>query len=154
MTAPGTKPAGNPMVGCVALLIMGGLALWAFGFFGSSTGSGAPEYSRAPAAPAWQPPAGFALAPGDPSVALRWMERSEFDCTYSSGSCWGIEAVAHDGCSSNLYIELSLQDASGTAIGMTNDTVGSVSPGQRAKLVFDTFEGAATKARISDVSCY
>ena len=113
-----------------------------------------PPTATAAPTPAWAPPAGYTIAPGEPTVGWRWMDGKEFDCTYSRGSCFGVEAVARDGCPSSLYVELSLQDASGTAIGMTNDTVGSVSPGQHAKLIFDTFEEAVRKARIAEVSCY
>jgi hypothetical protein len=82
------------------------------------------------------------------------MKASEVTCTYSSGSCWGMEAIARDGCPASLYVEISILDASGAAIGYSNDVAGSVSPGQHAKLTFDTMEDGASKARLAEVSCY
>lgn len=146
------KKKGNPLVGCAFLLVLGGAGLWFLS--GSGLGVGAPTHTSAPAAAAWQPPASFALAPDDPTVAVRWMDTAEFKCTYSSGACWGMEVVARDGCPSSLYVELSLMDATGAAVGYTNAVAGSVSPGQHAKLVFDTLKEGVAKARLTQVSCY
>lgn len=148
--APAAKKAGNPVAGCLALVVMGGIAWW---IFGPSGGAAVPARVKAPAA-AWQPPAGYMLAPGEPSVAVRWMDAPEVKCTYSTGSCWGIEAIARDGCPTSLYIEVSLLDSGGAAIGYTNDVAGSVTPGQHAKMTFDTFKDGIAHARISDVACY
>lgn len=119
---------------------------------GAGDGGGAPAASRAPAAPWW--PSDYNAYPSDPSVAWRWMEPNEFNCTYSDGSCWGMEVIARDGCSSSLYVELTILDSSGAAIDYTNDVAGSVTPGQHAKLEFDTFDEDADKARLAEISCY
>jgi hypothetical protein len=111
-------------------------------------------YVAPPAADNSWVPSGLSVSSDDPTVAWRWMTASEVDCTYSDGSCWGIFAVPHNGCPSSLYIELSVLDAAGNAIGLTNDVAGAVQPMQQAKLVFDTFEKGADKARIAKVSCY
>jgi hypothetical protein len=109
-------------------------------------------HTLAPAAEFWQP-SGYQLADDEPSVAWRWMEKGEFDCRYGGSGCWGIEAIARYGCPNSLYVELSLLDSAGTAIGYTNDAIGAVAPQQHAKLLFDTFEDGAQKARITQVSC-
>ena len=92
----------------------------------------------------------------DQNVAWRWQATSEFRCTYSGidGRCFGIEVVTRDGCPDSLYVELSLIDANGAAIGFTNDTAGAILPGQHAKLVLDTFEMSAVQGRVTQITCY
>lgn len=106
---------------------------------------------RAPAATVeanWIP-AGFLRSP-ESSVAYRWIDGQ----TCLLDSCWGIEAIARDGCPSSLYIELSIEDTAGTAVGYTNDTVSSLKAGQRAKFTFENSEDTGQKARVTKVSCY
>jgi hypothetical protein len=62
--------------------------------------------------------------------------------------------IPKDGCPSSLYVELSILDSAGNAIGFTNDTAGAVIAGQQAKMVFDSLESGAVKARLTDVSCF
>jgi hypothetical protein len=95
----------------------------------------------------------YELILADPPVAFRWLKGSEFDCSYSGASCWGMYVIPKDGCSS-LYVQLSIEDGNGTVIGSTGDSVGAVKAGQRAKLIFDSFDDAAQSGRVSDVSCY
>jgi len=111
-----------------------------------------PAAPRATVVPAWWP--SDLLGHEGDLTAWRWLKKSEFDCTYSDVSCWGMKVITRDGCPSSLYVELSILDSSGTAIGYTNDTVGSVAARQEAKLVFDTFEEDAEKARLAEISCY
>ena len=128
-TAPGwTKPAGTPLRG---RWIIGALVVVAVLIAIGTTRNGGtavptqrpgtvPAVSRAPAATVsrtaaatrWWP-SDYSLVPSDPTVAFRWMKSSEFDCTFSTGKCWAIEAIARDGCPSSLYIELSILDTSG-----------------------------------------
>jgi hypothetical protein len=48
----------------------------------------------------------------------------------------------------------NIEDASGTVIDYSNDSLGSLSSGQQAALEFVTYEGAADTAQLTDVSCY
>ena len=106
-------------------------------------------------APIWYP-AGFTAATSEQggAVAWRWLTSTEVHCTYSDASCFGMYAVPKTGCPSSLYVELSLIDSAGNAVGYTNDVAGAVSPGQQAKLVFDTFDKTVKQARLSKISCY
>lgn len=120
---------------------------------GASVHTPRPTVASTPVAAWW--PSDFTPAPSDRTVAYRWLKAGEFTCRYQTGSaCWGMYVIARDGCPGSLYVELSLTDGSGTVVGMANDTAGAVQRGQKAKLVFDTFEEAAMKARLADVSCY
>lgn len=113
---------------------------------------GVPSRTAAPAADRWVP-AGFKTVPDDDSIAYRWLDENEFSCDIAD-RCWGMEVIPHDGCASSLYVELSIEDSAGTAVGLTNDTVGAVKADQKARLVFDNYETGGRKARITDVSCY
>lgn len=119
---------------------------------GHLTPTPAPTPQAAPqAAPvaAWWP-SGFS-ATADPAVAYRWLAKNEFTC--SLDSCWGMEAIARDGCPASLYVEVSVSDSSGAAVGYSNDTAGAVRAGQHAKLVFENTESTGRTARLTNVTC-
>lgn len=99
----------------------------------------------------WDIPAGFERAVADPDIAYRWMENP----TCLLDSCWGLEVVAREGCPGGLYIELTTLTPDGTVVGFTNDSVGSVSYGGKARMVFDNVDRdqGATKARVDEISC-
>ena len=89
---------------------------------------------------------------GDTEVKWRWLENAETNCDY--GRCWGMEVVAVEGCDNALYVELALEDDNDINVGMTNDTTGKVSPGQKARLTFNVFDESARSASLSEMSCY
>lgn len=143
-----TTPPGRPhqqrnvlAAGIGALVVL--FALGVIGRLGKAS---------APAAAWW--PAGFSSLSSDPAVAGRWMTTSEMTCRFSTGGCWGMFVVARDGCANSLYVEVSLMDDNRTVVGSTNDGVGTVAPMQQARLEFDTFDRAATRAKFAKVSCY
>lgn len=68
--------------------------------------------------------------------------------------CWGMELITQNGCPNSLYVELSILDEAGTSVGYTNDTTSALSPGQRAKMLFESFEDDAHSARLTEVTCY
>lgn len=86
-------------------------------------------------------------------IAYRWLSSGQFSCSYSTGSCWGMSVRSKAGCNS-LYVEITILDSQGNNIGYTNDTTSGLQPGQNAKMVFDSFEDNASKARLAKVSCY
>jgi len=150
-TAKASKsPAERLLVGLIALaLVAGGFLLWSkiqvdtiMNDVGSELASLRPSLG-----PGWAP-AGFKVTT-NPNVAIRWMEPAEIP----TGSSWGLIAVTRLGCST-LYVELSILDSTGAAIGYTNDVLTGILPGQDAKLTFSDYTTGAAKARISDVSCY
>lgn len=146
---PTTKPPNRKGVVAVVLLALVGLFV-----YGSLTGTGGVAVRTGPpVAEGWSVPAGFTRVPDEDAIVFRWLDDSEFSCDIGD-QCWGMEVIARDGCASSLYVELNIEDASGTAVGYTNDTVGSLKPDQKARLVFDNLEATGRKASIGDVSCY
>jgi hypothetical protein len=112
--------------------------------------SASPTKSAKPE-PAW-PPKGWALYEDD--MAYRWLKPSSFSCSYSGARCWGIQLIPLTGCPAMLYVEISLLDGGGNVIGFTNATAGAVGPGQKAKLVLDTYNDNARQGQLSQISCY
>lgn len=152
---PVPKLTGGGMSGAARILISGGLIIVvllvlarAYSAPGNLGGGG----GGAPTAPdiSWVQ-SGFTPY-ADGTVAYRWLDGFK-DCEVAD-SCWGMEVIARDGCPSSLYVELSIINDAGTAVGYTNDVAGAVERGQMAQLVFDNFEKDASKARLTKIFCY
>jgi hypothetical protein len=88
------------------------------------------------------------------NLAWRWGTSKETTCSYSSGSCWSVMVIAKSGCSSSLYGEIKIFDSSDVQIDYTNDSTSTVSPMQKVKLTFDTFNDEAQTAQIGELRCY
>ena len=147
-------PVRFAMAGLVLVLLTTlGFAYKPVGMPGATTSGGVATTADTSSNLGWSPPSGFERFSGDTSIAYRWLERKEFACLYGY-NCWALEVIPHEGCPNNLYVELTLQDRSGTAVGYTNDTVGSVDPDQKATVTLRTFEEGAEIAHIGDISCY
>lgn len=150
--APSSRPSSRPikLVAGVFVLLIAFAAIAQLGA-GRGGGGSAPRATAQVAASAWMP-SGFTLS-SDTNVGYRWLKEGEFRCEFAD-RCWGLMVVTRAGCPSNLYVELSIADAAGRAVGFTNDTVGSVRAGQEARMIFDNFETGGRRASIADVSCY
>ena len=100
-------------------------------------------------------PSGYTLISYDPPIAFRWLKSKEFSCSYSYSRsyCWGMNVIPQSGCTS-LFVTLSIEDRSGTVIDSAVQEAQGVGPGQRAKLIFDTFNLSTDTAHIADVNCY
>jgi hypothetical protein len=96
------------------------------------------------------PPSGFQLAGLD--VAFRFLKPGEVSCGGVGGVCYGMELVTLAGCSS-LYVELTVLDASGANIGMTNDLRSNVRAGERVIMRFSSYDVGAKQARVEEVTC-
>lgn len=84
-------------------------------------------------------------------VAWKWADNP--DCDYFG--CFGMTVRADDQpCPNGLYVEINLLDGKGNVIGYSNDTVGSLSLGQKAKLIFDVTDNDVKSAELTDISCY
>jgi hypothetical protein len=62
--------------------------------------------------------------------------------------------IARTGCPSSVYAEINLLDGNKTNIGYTNDSTAGLGAGQKAKLVFDTFDNGVKSASLGKISCY
>ena len=141
----------NSLVIAGAVLVVAMIVVVATGSPTDSKDPG-PAAAKASASP-WFP-AGFRLISVDPPVAGRYLDASEFACDLPDTRCKGMLVVAKDGCASSLYVALSVSNASGTAVGFTNDLMGGVAPLQQAKLVFTVLEPDAATVSVSEVVCY
>jgi hypothetical protein len=98
----------------------------------------------------WYPKGWFEWDDG--SVAYKWTHGA---CdSYGASGCWTMRVISQNGCPDGLYVEINIENASGTVIDYSNDSLGSLSSGQQAALEFVTYEGAADTAQLTDVSCY
>jgi len=86
------------------------------------------------------------------NVAWKWAEGPD-PCGYSR--CWYnyIKVISRDGCPSGLYAEVNKLNSSGTVIGWSNDSVPALGPGQKARLVFVTYD-PADSSTLAEISCY
>jgi len=112
-----------------------------------------PSQTPTPTVTTWYPD-GYFVWSGDSDLAWRWMPHRKLDCTYSSGSCWGIYVISKSGCSSSLYAELTIFNKNNVQIDYSNDLTSSVGPFTKVQLIFDTFNDAANSGRLSQLSCY
>lgn len=85
-------------------------------------------------------------------IEYRWLMPSAFDCAYGD-VCWGMQVRPVTNCDRGLYVEINVLAANGEVIGWTNDSVPALGAGQKAKLVFESFERDAQSAEIASVSC-
>jgi len=86
------------------------------------------------------------------NVAWKWADGPS-PCGYSR--CWysHIKVVSLNGCPSGLYAEVNKLNSAGTVIGWSNDSVPSLRPGQKARLVFVTYDPADASS-LAEISCY
>jgi hypothetical protein len=73
-------------------------------------------------------------------------------CEYAH--CVTLEVYAYEACPSLVYVEGNVIDALDRVIGLTNDTLGSLSAGQTGLVTLTFTEDAGEKVRISDTACY
>ena len=140
----------------IALSIIGGIAGGGSTDNSSSntesTSTSAAEEPEVDVAP-WYPDGYFEAQEG---IAFKWMTTAENNASDACTGdwCWGAYAIARDGCPSSLYAEITISDSQGVQIGYTNDSVGSVAPGTKVRIMFNTYEDSAKTAKLAKISCY
>lgn len=89
-------------------------------------------------------------------IAFKWMTVAEDNASdaCTGDHCWGAYVISRDGCPDSLYAEITISDRQDVQIGYTNDSVGSVEPGKKVRLMFNSYEASASTANLSKVSCY
>jgi hypothetical protein len=99
-------------------------------------------------------PAGYNSYSGDDNVAWKWTDAvgGGYDCEYGD-ACWAMFVITRDGCPNGLYAELAIFDKNDVQIDYTNDLTTYVSPNQKVRLGFDTFNDNAYSASLADISC-
>lgn len=102
----------------------------------------------------WFPPTYILYDDGSNNIAWRWNNSIISNCY--SDSCIGMQVITNpdeSGCPGGLYVELNQKDASGAVTGITNETVGSLSPGDKANLTFQLDSGS-NSASLSSLDCH
>ena len=80
---------------------------------------------------------------------------SESECGY--GACLGITVASKNGCPNSLYAEIELLDKNDVKIGYSNDSIGSLSPASKAKMVFHIQDSELMQSKmwnVTKISCY
>ena len=93
--------------------------------------------------------------PENSNLAYTSFEVSSSQCGY--GGCLGIIVQTKSGCSNTMYAEIELLDGSDINVGYSNDLIGRVSPGKKAKLVFHLNDSEIMQAKnwnVTKISCY
>jgi len=84
-------------------------------------------------------------------LAIKWTNDR---CSINRGYCWTMEVISDFGCPNGLYVEVNVLQGR-TVEGYTNDLLGSLKAGQKAKMEFIYFGGSGRKnAELTKVNCY
>ena len=94
-------------------------------------------------------PDDFNLYYGDTNVAWKWVKGRS--CTYSSASCWHMDLMTRAGAD-YVYVEISIEDSSGSYVDYSNDTARNLRPGQVAKLEFSSFSRGPLSGQIAEIN--
>ena len=86
-------------------------------------------------------------------LGYRWTTNTASSPGCDYGSCSTMEIVAYHACSS-VYAEVNVLDASGTILGMTNDTASNMTAGDKAQLTFTFMEKSGTKVKLTELNCH
>jgi hypothetical protein len=114
--------------------------------YDSAIASGIIKAERAP----WYPNGYFEIEEG---LAGKWTNEYVdcYECSY-----WTMDVISENGCPGGVYVELSILRG-GAAVDWTNDSLSSLSPGQKGKLEFRAYlsgSGSSYTGRIAESSCY
>jgi len=91
----------------------------------------------------------------DSSLAYTSFSVSTSQCGYGAG-CLGIIVQTRDGCINRLYAEIEILDGSDVSIGYSNDLLGFVGAGKKAKLIFNLSDSELSQAEnwnVTKISC-
>lgn len=86
-------------------------------------------------------------------LAWRWAKKGEYNCSYGDG-CVAMYVVSRNGCPTSVYAEINLYDSVGTNVGYTNETLSSLAPLEKGRMIFEFFEEDAEGAQPSEIKCY
>lgn len=117
----------------------------------------APTPPPPPPTSSW-PPYGFTLWAGDGTydpgtLAVQYAGSSCTAGAYAVG-CWGVNAVAENGCNSGLFVSVVVYDSNGIEIDSGIQEAPVAEPDQVVFLEEDTFANGAASFSISKVDCF
>ena len=83
-------------------------------------------------------------------IAYKWAKKP--DCGYLP--CFGMTVRADAmSCPNGVYAEINLLDRQGMVVGYSNDVVGALARGQKAKLIFNVTEKNVKRAEVNAIVC-
>jgi hypothetical protein len=88
---------------------------------------------------------------------LAYSSGSVPDSSCGYGACLGITVATKNGCPNSLYAEIELLDKNNVKIGYSNDSIGSLSPASKARLIFHIQESELMQSKmwnVTKISCY
>ena len=99
-------------------------------------------------------PEGYNSYASDDNIAWKWADAvgGGYDCEYGD-SCWALLVITRDGCPNGMYAELAIFDRNDIQIDYANDLTTYVSPKQKVRLGFDTFNDNARTASVAEINC-
>jgi hypothetical protein len=99
-------------------------------------------------------PSDFNSYSGNDNIAWKWADAvgGGYDCEYGD-SCWALLVITRDGCPNGMYAELAIFDRNDIQIDYANDLTTYVSPKQKVRLGFDTFNDNARTASVAEINC-
>ena len=98
-------------------------------------------------------PKDFGTWYGDSTLAWRWAEKGEFNCSYGD-RCQAIFVASKSGCPSGLYAKINILDSSGVVVDYSNDLLSGIRAGEVAKMQFEFFTRGAGSTRLEELNCY
>jgi hypothetical protein len=74
----------------------------------------------------------------------------------SNCNFWKVTVIANYGCPGGVYAELNMLDSSGTVVEWSNDTVSSLSAGEKAVLVFENYpyDDSLDTGELTQLTCH
>jgi len=110
----------------------------------------ASEQAELDAALAPDMPAGF--TDGGTGLGYQFVHDG-VDCSYYD-HCVNVELYAYSDCPTSVYVEANVMTEDSTVIGYTNDTLSSLSTGQKGRMILGSMEDGAARFQLTKISCY
>jgi hypothetical protein len=101
-------------------------------------------------------PAGYSQF--NANIAFKWdnnVSKCDQNDAIDGSYCWDMLVITRHGCSSTLYAELNIMEGS-TVLDFSNDTLGTLAPGQVGELGFQAYENTSgtLEGQLKTVDCY
>lgn len=97
-------------------------------------------------------PAGYEILSADGSVAGKWNTSGD-PCGYSRCRFVNLTAISRDGCPGGLFVTVNFLDGD-AVVDDSIDSISSLRPMQKVKMVFKTYDNSGTKFQTSKVNCF
>jgi hypothetical protein len=97
-------------------------------------------------------PAGYKTLTADGTIAGKWNTSGD-PCGYSRCRFVNLTAISRDGCPGGLFVTVNFLDGD-AVVDDSIDSISSLRPMQKVKMVFKTYDNSGTKYQVSKVNCF